>query len=457
MAIFFFVVGLEIKRELVEGELREPRRAALPAIAAVGGMVVPAPDLRRVQRRRRRRRRAGASRWPPTSPWPSACSACSARGSSRRSSCSCSPSPSSTTSARSSSSPSSTPTTSTSPSLAAAPPSSSVPSAVARRARRPARSLVYVALGAGALARPPRVGRPRHASPASCSACWRRRARSAAAELIDADELADVSTSSTPATRSIVARQSVSVVEWLEHLLHPWTSFVIVPLFALANAGVPVTSDALVAPRRRRRSPTASSSGSSSASWSASPRSRGCRAPRHRRAARRARRGAASSASARSPASASRCRCSSPAWPSTTAVAAGRGQDRHPRRLDDRRRRSASLILSGVGRRSARRSRGRAAKLTAVTYCLAMRLDAGLLFLSDTRTNAGVDNVGTYRKLHVIRPAPDRRVRAAVGRQPRHHPRGAARIDRDLATPTATTRAWRPSSTSSRPPSTSAG
>ncbi|CAN5665761.1 Na+/H+ antiporter NhaA [soil metagenome] len=42
MAIFFFVVGLEIKRELVEGELMEPRRAALPAIAALGGMVVPA-------------------------------------------------------------------------------------------------------------------------------------------------------------------------------------------------------------------------------------------------------------------------------------------------------------------------------------------------------------------------------------------------------------------------------
>ncbi len=42
MAIFFFVVGLEIKRELVEGELASPRRAALPAAAALGGMVVPA-------------------------------------------------------------------------------------------------------------------------------------------------------------------------------------------------------------------------------------------------------------------------------------------------------------------------------------------------------------------------------------------------------------------------------
>ena len=42
MAIFFFVVGLEIKRELVHGELREPRQAILPAAAAAGGMAVPA-------------------------------------------------------------------------------------------------------------------------------------------------------------------------------------------------------------------------------------------------------------------------------------------------------------------------------------------------------------------------------------------------------------------------------
>jgi Na+:H+ antiporter, NhaA family len=42
MAFFFFVAGLEIKREIVHGDLRDPRAAALPAIAAVGGMVVPA-------------------------------------------------------------------------------------------------------------------------------------------------------------------------------------------------------------------------------------------------------------------------------------------------------------------------------------------------------------------------------------------------------------------------------
>jgi len=42
MALFFFVVGLEIKRELVVGELRDPKAAALPAVAALGGMIVPA-------------------------------------------------------------------------------------------------------------------------------------------------------------------------------------------------------------------------------------------------------------------------------------------------------------------------------------------------------------------------------------------------------------------------------
>ena len=42
MAVFFFVIGLEVKREIVLGELRDLRRAALPIAAAVGGMIVPA-------------------------------------------------------------------------------------------------------------------------------------------------------------------------------------------------------------------------------------------------------------------------------------------------------------------------------------------------------------------------------------------------------------------------------
>src|SRR6476661_3657326 len=42
LAIFFFVVGLELKREFVAGDLRDPARAVLPIVAALGGMVVPA-------------------------------------------------------------------------------------------------------------------------------------------------------------------------------------------------------------------------------------------------------------------------------------------------------------------------------------------------------------------------------------------------------------------------------
>jgi len=42
MVVFFFVVGLEVRRELFEGELSRPRRAALPVAAALGGMLVPA-------------------------------------------------------------------------------------------------------------------------------------------------------------------------------------------------------------------------------------------------------------------------------------------------------------------------------------------------------------------------------------------------------------------------------
>jgi Na+:H+ antiporter, NhaA family len=42
LAIFFFVAGLELKREFVAGDLRDPRRAALPVAAALGGIAVPA-------------------------------------------------------------------------------------------------------------------------------------------------------------------------------------------------------------------------------------------------------------------------------------------------------------------------------------------------------------------------------------------------------------------------------
>ena len=42
MAIFFFIVTLEIKREFIHGELSKPKQALLPIIGAVGGMALPA-------------------------------------------------------------------------------------------------------------------------------------------------------------------------------------------------------------------------------------------------------------------------------------------------------------------------------------------------------------------------------------------------------------------------------
>jgi NhaA family Na+:H+ antiporter len=61
--------------------------------------------------------------------------------------------------------------------------------------------------------------------------------------LIDADDLARDPSASTAARVSRQAQLSVSVVEWLEHRLHPWSAFVVVPIFALANAGIRISPD----------------------------------------------------------------------------------------------------------------------------------------------------------------------------------------------------------------------
>jgi len=55
--------------------------------------------------------------------------------------------------------------------------------------------------------------------------------------LVDVEQLA--------AEPHVAPDRSVSVLEWLEHVLHPWSSFVIVPLFAFANAGLEVSTDSL--------------------------------------------------------------------------------------------------------------------------------------------------------------------------------------------------------------------
>lgn len=57
-------------------------------------------------------------------------------------------------------------------------------------------------------------------------------------DLIDVTELTDLSNAEHALATARIARSSVSVVEWLEHLLHRWTSLLIVPLFALANTGI---------------------------------------------------------------------------------------------------------------------------------------------------------------------------------------------------------------------------
>ena len=62
----------------------------------------------------------------------------------------------------------------------------------------------------------------------------------------------------------------------------------------------------------------------------------------------------------------------------------------------------ASTHSTGPERGSLRYNQ-RFALLAIMTYCVAMRLDAGLVFLSDSRTNAGIDNVGTFRKMYGVR------------------------------------------------------
>ena len=58
--------------------------------------------------------------------------------------------------------------------------------------------------------------------------------------MIDAEQLSTAPDVRTAATVSQQAKWTVSIVEWLEHRLHPWSAFLVVPVFALANAGIKV-------------------------------------------------------------------------------------------------------------------------------------------------------------------------------------------------------------------------
>jgi Na+:H+ antiporter, NhaA family len=241
MTLFFFVVGLEIKRELVEGELRDPRRAVLPAIAAVGGMIVPAVLYIAINIG------GDASEgWgiPIATDIAMTVGILSLLGSRVE------------------------------PSLklfllalAIADDIGAILVIAIFYGEAIDLDALLVAVGLAALVVVLRVLGVRqtsvivvlgvglwlavHESGINATLVgvglglmaptqpMRQR------ELIDAAALSDLSTVDAARETAMLARESVSVVEWLEHILHPWTSFVIVPLFVLANAGIPLGADAI--------------------------------------------------------------------------------------------------------------------------------------------------------------------------------------------------------------------
>jgi NhaA family Na+:H+ antiporter len=241
MALFFLVVGLEIKRELVEGELRDRRQAALPAVAALGGMAVPAALYLAIN--------AGGEHavgWgiPTATDIAMAIGVLSLVG--RRV-------------------PASLKLFLLAlaivddigavlviavvytdridvPALAVA--AALVAGVAAMRVARVRSHLPFAALGVGLWLAMHEAGL--HATLAGVILGLMAPTQPARQpELIDAGALADVSTLAAASETRMLARDAVSVVEWLEHRLHPWTGFVIVPLFALANAGIPLGGGAV--------------------------------------------------------------------------------------------------------------------------------------------------------------------------------------------------------------------
>jgi Na+:H+ antiporter, NhaA family len=241
MVLFFFVVGLEIKRELVEGELRDPRRAVLPVWAALGGMVVPALIYAAFNAGGE-----GSDGWgiPMATDIAMAVGVLSLMGSRA------------------------------SPSLKlfllalaivddigaivviavfytddiggeALLAAAGLVVVVAAMRRAGITSIApYAVIGAGLWLALHESGV--HATVAGVALGLMTPTQPIRhPELIDAGELADVSSYEAARQTATAARESVSVVEWLEHQLHPWTSFVIVPLFVLANAGVPLSGPAV--------------------------------------------------------------------------------------------------------------------------------------------------------------------------------------------------------------------
>jgi NhaA family Na+:H+ antiporter len=245
MTLFFFVIGLEIKQEVVGGQLASPRAAAIPAIGAVGGMVVPAAVYTAVNAGG-----AGADGWaiPMATDVAFALGVLALLGRW-------------------------VPpglkvvllalaivddigaivviaafyTSDIEPGWLAA--AAAGLAAVALIRRRGVRYMpVYAVLGAAVWFATYRSGV--HATVAGVALGLLTPARPLMPE-VDADRVAGELSGDTAVSAAEVRaisfriRESVPVAERLQDLLHPWTSFVVVPLFALANAGVEVSSGAL--------------------------------------------------------------------------------------------------------------------------------------------------------------------------------------------------------------------
>ena len=234
MTIFFFVVGLEIKRELVQGELRDPRRAALPAFAALGGMVVPALIYTIAIGGG-----SGGEGWgiPMATDIAMAVGLVALLGSRVH------------------------------PSLKlfllalaivddigaiiviAVFYSGSVDFVMLALAAAAVVGMLvlrrlgvwwmpaYVVLGVGLWLAMHEAGVHATLAGVVCG-LLAPTVPHVSRDLVDADDLLDLSSVEAAHRTVVQARSTVSVVEWLEHKLHNWSSFVIVPVFALANAGV---------------------------------------------------------------------------------------------------------------------------------------------------------------------------------------------------------------------------
>jgi NhaA family Na+:H+ antiporter len=246
MAVFFFVVGLEIKRELVAGELRSPRTAALPAIAALGGMAVPAALYLAVNAGR-----AGVDGWgiPVATDIAFAVGVVALLG--RR----------------------------VPPALklflltlaivddigailviaafysggieveALGVAAGAALAIVVLRWLRIEWPVAYIAVGVVLWMATYQSGV--HATLAGVVLGLLTPARPLAPDTLTADWVSDLADDPSPEDLALlrrVARTSVSPAERLQHDLHPVTSFVIVPLFALANAGVSLEAGALDPP-----------------------------------------------------------------------------------------------------------------------------------------------------------------------------------------------------------------